>query len=440
MSDDRADYYGSGAAPTPQPQAPAEFVRPAATWQPPAPVVTYQPQPASKHSPRRMAASIVGVAVLAAGVGGGTGVLIGRSTAPAAVTTAATTTGTTVTKVVQGTSSNPDWTVVAKTVSESVVAITVKSSQGEAEGSGVVLDALGNIVTNNHVVSELGTGAAITVALGERTYQASIVGTDASTDLAVIKIANPPSDLQPIALADSSKLVTGQPVMAVGNPLGLSDSVTTGIISALNRPVTTQEVTQDQTQTNPWGNQQNPYGSQDGSSGATVVTNAIQTSAAINPGNSGGALVNANGELIGITSSIASLSGSSSSSQSGSIGIGFAIPANQVKYIADQIIATGSAKHAYLGVTTADGTATVNGATVLGASVQTVVTDSAAGTAGLKQGDVITALDGTAVVSSESLVGQIRAAKVGQQVTLSVVRNGQTQRIGVTLGEATASK
>ena len=200
------------------------------------------------------------------------------------------------------------------------------------------------MLTNNHVVA----GAEkLTVTLADgRTYEAEVRGTDPSTDLAVITIKNAPSDLTPIAIGDSDKIAVGDPVMAVGNPLGLAGTVTTGIVSALNRPVTTEAESD--------GGQADPNGQAQGA-GETVVTNAIQTSAAINPGNSGGALVNASGQLIGINSAIASL-GSSSGGQSGSIGIGFAIPVNEATSIAKQLIDSGTAAHAYLGVTPQDGT------------------------------------------------------------------------------------
>src|SRR6478735_12565820 len=233
----------------------------------------------------------------------------------------------------QSTASAPDWAAVSAAVSPSVVSIDVTTQQGSGAGSGVVFDKSGHILTNNHVVGDATGNGAITVTLNDgRTYAATIVGTDPSTDLAVIKLTNGPSDLTPITLGDSEALKVGDPAMAVGNPLGLSGTVTTGIISALNRPVSTGTASES-----PLGQQQ--------TSGDEVVTNAIQTSAAINPGNSGGALVNAKGELIGINSSIASLGQSSSGSQSGNIGIGFAIPVKEAKSIADQLIKSGKAEH-----------------------------------------------------------------------------------------------
>lgn len=383
----------------------------------------YLTAPTPKKS-RRGLATIAAVAILAAGVGGGTGVAVDRAlSGNTATANSSVATGTsTVTKVVQANSSSPNWTVVADAVSKSVVSISVSTGQSGDEGTGVVLDNAGHIVTNNHVVSSAGSGATITVQVGNKTYPATVVGTDASTDLAVIKIANPPSSLTPISLADSSSVHVGDAVMAVGNPLGLADTVTTGIVSALNRPVVTQQVSTSVS---------------DGSSGGNVYTNAIQTSAPINPGNSGGALVNASGQLIGINSSIASLSSSSTStSQSGSIGIGFAIPSNQVKDIADQLISKGSAQHAYLGISTQDDSATLNGVSVQGAKVATVVSGSAAASAGLKAGDLIVGINGTTVGSSDALVALVRAADVGEKVTIDLIRGGGQQSVTATLGTA----
>ncbi|MGK2310238.1 S1C family serine protease [Cutibacterium sp. V970] len=329
-----------------------------------------------------------------------------------------------VTKVVQGSSSAPDWTATASAVSNSVVAITVRTGHGGGEGSGVVVDTSGNIVTNNHVVADAASGGELTVSMGNKTYEAKVVGTDPSTDLAVIRVTNPPKSMKPISFADSSKLTVGSPVMAVGNPLGLSGSVTTGIISALNRPVATTNRS----------NSGDLLSSRDSSSGV-VVTNAIQTSAAINPGNSGGALVNSDGELIGINSSIASLS-SSRSESSGNIGIGFAIPSNLVKSIADQIIATGKATHAFLGMSVRDAAASKDGVQILGAGIVAVSPNSPAGKSGLQRSDVITKIDDTDIASGESLVGLVRSFKPGQKVKISYIRGSHQATANVTLGTA----
>lgn len=306
-----------------------------------------------------------------------------------------------------------DWAAVAGAVTPSTVTIAVAGPAGQGSGSGVVWDEEGHVVTNAHVVA----GAQqVQVSLSDgRTYEASVVGSDPSSDLAVLQLTDPPSGLTPIGVGDDGALQVGDPVMAVGSPLGLSGTVTTGIVSALDRPVTTQST------------EQSPTGQ-----GVPVVTNAIQTSAAINPGNSGGALVNAAGDLVGINSSIASLSQGTPGGQAGSIGIGFAIPATKVSLIADQLIETGTASHAFLGVGLSDGRATVDGATLTGAQVQQVEDGSPADSAGLQAGDVIVAIDEEPVPGATALVGQVRERASGQEAVLGVVRDGERQDISVT--------
>lgn len=305
-----------------------------------------------------------------------------------------------------------DWKTVASEVSGSVVSIQAALSNGTAKGSGAIVSAKGYIVTNNHVIS----GAQqiqVTLSNGQM-YTAQVVGTDTTTDLAVIKLDNPPSDLKAVEFADSDKLAVGEDVMAIGNPLGYDDTATTGIVSALNRPVT---VTDD--------------------SGSDIVTNAVQIDAAINPGNSGGPTFNAAGQVIGINSSIASTATSSDSA--GSIGIGFAIPSNLVKRVANEIIKDGKVKHVALGVTITTGTVEADGVTRAGAKVtagasgSAVVSGSPADKAGLKVGDVIVAYDGNAVSSTYSLLGYVRASALNDKVTLTIVRSGKTMDVEVTL-------
>ncbi|WP_369370920.1 S1C family serine protease [Promicromonospora sp. Populi] len=311
--------------------------------------------------------------------------------------------------VADSTVENPNWTAVTSAVQESVVAIQVESQAGGAEGSGVVLDSDGRVLTNNHVVADA-TSVQVTLSDG-RVYDAEIVGTDPTSDLAVVQLTDPPSDLQAATFADSSEVVVGEPVLALGNPLGLANTATTGIVSALDRPVTAS--------------------AEDGSS--AVVTNAIQIDAAVNPGNSGGPLFNASGEVIGITSSIATLSSGLSSSTSGSIGLGFAIPSNLATQISAQLVEDGTAEHAFLGVSLEDATATADGVTRRGAGVASVVADSPAGDAGIQEGDVIVAIDGDAVNGPESLTAFVREKAVGDEAVLTVVRDGSTQEITVTL-------
>src|SRR3954452_22984406 len=245
--------------------------------------------------------------------------------------------------LVKGSTTDPNWVATAAAVKPSVVSVKVQAADGSGgQGSGVVLDTSGRVLTNNHVVAA-GSGATISVVLADgRTYRATIVGTDPSTDLAVLAVQQPPRDLVPATFADSSQLKVGDPVMAIGNPLGLSSTTTTGVVSALNRPVTTASEAPQQQQGQ---EQQEPEQQQGGPEQAQpqteqVVTDAIQTDAAVNPGNSGGALVDAGGRVIGITSSIASL-GASDGVQAGSIGLGFAIPANEAKDVAQQLVSTG---------------------------------------------------------------------------------------------------
>lgn len=301
-----------------------------------------------------------------------------------------------------------DWTAVAKEVSDSVVAIDVATSDGEAKGSGVVISDKGYIATNNHVIS----GAQqiqVTLASGA-VYSAKVVGTDTTTDLAVIKLDNPPSDLKVAEFADSDNLAVGEAVMAIGNPLGYDDTATTGIVSALNRPVT---VTDDDNN--------------------AIVTNAVQIDAAINPGNSGGPTFNAAGQVIGINSSIASTA--SSSGTAGSIGIGFAIPSNLVKRVANEIIDNGSVRHVVLGITIKSSSVEADGVTRGCAQVQAVTDGGPASKAGVKAGDSIVAFNGKAVNNNYSLLGYVRASAMGDKVKLTVVRGGNTMDLEVTLDQ-----
>ena len=281
-----------------------------------------------------------------------------------------------------------DWTAVAKEVSDSVVAIDVATSDGEAKGSGVVISDKGYIATNNHVIS----GAQqiqVTLASGA-VYSAKVVGTDTTTD--------------------SDNLAVGEAVMAIGNPLGYDDTATTGIVSALNRPVT---VTDDDNN--------------------AIVTNAVQIDAAINPGNSGGPTFNAAGQVIGINSSIASTA--SSSGTAGSIGIGFAIPSNLVKRVTNEIIDNGSVKHVVLGITIKSSSVEADGVTRGCAQVQAVTDGGPASKAGVKAGDSIVAFNGKAVNNNYSLLGYVRASAMGDKVKLTVVRGGNTMDLEVTLDQ-----
>ena len=321
---------------------------------------------------------------------------------------------------------------VAAKVLPSVVQLQIDmGGQGE-EGSGVVLDPNGLILTNNHVVAALadasggpsaqvtpsgqespGAGAVkATVTLSDgRTAPFTVVGADPSSDIAVVR-AQGLSGLTPITLGSSSDLKVGQNVVAVGSPLGLSGTVTTGIISALDRPVSTAGEGQDRSPT---------------------VLDAIQTDAAINPGNSGGALVNMKGDLIGVNSAIASLGGGQGSSggQSGSIGLGFAIPVDQAKRIASELASTGTATHASLGVQLS------NDANASGAAVSQVVDGGPAATAGVPNGVLVTKMDGRVIDGAEALVAAVRSKAPGDQVTLTYQDpSGSSETKQVTLGTA----
>lgn len=314
-----------------------------------------------------------------------------------------------------------DWETVASAVSPSTVAITVATTQGQAEGTGVIHDAQGDIVTNNHVVA----GAQkISVRLADgRAFSASVVGTDPSTDLAVIRLENPPADLKPATFGDSSQVTVGQPVMAVGTPLGLDNTVTTGIISAIHRPVSTQGET-------------GATGAE--GSGDAAYTSALQTDAAINPGNSGGPLVDGSGTVIGINSSIAGLASTEATqeTQSGSIGLGFAIPSSTVTLITDQLIEHGTAQHALLGVTASDGDQDSQGASYSGALVRSVVDGGPAQQAGLRQGDLVLSVDDVPIGDATGLTAYVRSLAVGSTHEVKYLRDGTEATASVTLSQA----
>jgi len=307
---------------------------------------------------------------------------------------------------------------VAAKVLPSVVSVLASSNQSAGEGSGVILTADGLILTNNHVVA----GATdLEVRFNDgTTATATVVGTTATNDLAVIKAAGV-SGLTPASLGSSSGLQVGQQVVAIGSPLGLSATVTSGIVSALNRPVRTSSDDQSSRTSQ----------SQD------AVINAVQTDAAINPGNSGGALVDMSGNVIGINSAIASLS-DSSSGQSGSIGVGFAIPIDQAKRIAQEIIDTGKATLAVLGASVGDATDGTSQITT-GAKIASVTPGSGAEAAGLQGGDVVTAIGNVKVESADALIAAVRAQDPNGTTTITFTRAGKSQTVNVTLGSTTAN-
>lgn len=316
----------------------------------------------------------------------------------------------------------PDWQTVAEAVRPSVVAISVQVGNQSETGSGVIFDKAGHILTNYHVIANTDEkGANLNIQLSDgRIYNGSVVGSDPTTDLAVLSITHPPSNLTMTALGSSANLKVGQPVAAIGNPLGLSNTMTTGIISALDRPVTV--------------NQKVKGIPTDQSEAVRVTTNAIQVDAAINPGNSGGPLFNADGSVIGINSSIASLTNDEETK--GSIGIGFAIPVDLAKKVADQILQTGEARHGYLGVRVTTNAVDVNGATITGAAIVDIDRNNAVEQAGLEAGDVITKINNHRVISDSSLTGYVRWYMPGDKVTITYVRDGVEKTATVTLLES----
>ncbi|MGY1914464.1 S1C family serine protease [Blastococcus sp. SYSU DS0973] len=336
-------------------------------------------------------------------VGGGVGWYLTRT----ADETPLFTPGTTLSQVDPGITREPgSVSDIADAVIPAVVSIEVRVGQAGATGSGVVIDGEnGYIVTNNHVISGADEveGAEIRAVFSDGSGSAArIVGRDPASDIAVIKVEKP--GLVTASLGRSAEVVVGDPVVAIGSPLGLAGTVTSGIVSALDRPV---RLSGEGTDTN-------------------AVISAVQTDAPINPGNSGGALVDASGALVGINTAIAS------TGAGGSIGLGFAIPIDTVTRIAEQLISTGSAVHATLGVNARS----VTDGTRDGALVLNVEPGSPAAQAGIREEDVIIAVDDTPVGSSEELAVAVDARRPGDQVTVELVRGGRSRTVEVTLGAA----
>ena len=324
---------------------------------------------------------------------------------------------------------------VAAEVVPSVVKLETKMGRQSEEGSGIILSEDGLILTNSHVVSAakdvrpapsgapsrpdvpglpggpVGSPAGLTTTVtfaDGRTAPFTVVGADPDSDIAVVR-AEGVSGLTPITIGSSADLRVGQDVVAIGSPLGLEGTVTTGIVSALNRPVAASGDANNQ----------------------NTVLDAIQTDAAINPGNSGGALVNMSGELVGVNSAIATLGGDSPEAQGGSIGLGFAIPVDQAKRIADELISTGSASHASLGVQVS------NDVTMNGAKIVEVVKGGAAATAGLPSGVVVTKVDDRVIGSANALVAAVRSRAPGETLMLTYLDPAGTPKtVQVTLGKA----
>ncbi|MUM15572.1 PDZ domain-containing protein [Mycobacterium sp. CBMA271] len=380
------------------------------------------PRQQQAHAPRRSSGGLViGATVLAlvsGGLGGTVGAVVADRQHTKGPAVAGSSTGLTPIApgrppMAQPVSALPAGSVeqVAAKVLPSVVKLETIMGRSSEEGSGVILSADGLVLTNAHVVQAAGEPGAKTTATvtGGKTSPFTVVGIDPGTDIAVVRIGGA-SGLTPIAIGSSANLVVGQSVVAIGSPLGLDGTVTTGIVSSLNRPVFTA----------------GQAGNQD------TVLDAIQTDAAINPGNSGGALVNLNSELVGINSAIATMGGDSSGeTQGGSIGLGFAIPVDQAKRIADQLIANGHATHASLGVRVG------NEKEIQGARIVEVVAGGAAEKAGVPNGAIVTKVDNRPVNSADGLVAAVRSKAPGDKVTLTYTdgSGGAEKTVDVTLGE-----
>ncbi|MFE6361399.1 S1C family serine protease [Streptomyces sp. NPDC057806] len=371
-----------------------------------------QPAPAPKSGRRGgLMAAVLIAALVAGGLGGGLGYTLAKDDTNSSTTVAASDTGGDV-KRDAGTIAG-----VAQKALPSTVTIEAASSSGEGgTGTGFVFDTEGHIVTNNHVVAEAVDGGKLTATFPDgKKYDAEVVGNAQGYDVAVIKLKNAPSGLKPLTLGNSDKVAVGDSTIAIGAPFGLSNTVTTGIISAKNRPVA----------------------SSDGTGSNASYMSALQTDASINPGNSGGPLLDAQGNVIGINSAIQSAgSGLGGTSQSGSIGLGFAIPINQAKVVAQQLIKTGKPVYAKIGasVSLEEGTGGAK-ITEQGASGSDAVEPGGpAADAGLKPGDVITKLDDRVIDSGPTLIGEIWTHQPGDKVEITYERDGKTRTVELTLG------
>jgi putative serine protease PepD len=402
-------------APPSAPPAPPGWQQPTAPNQPNQPPMGMPPMGAPPMGPppgpgtyrppsrvgRRLAA---GVGVLALAVGSGVlGGWIAQQSDDGPTTTVAGASNTAVTDPAP-VINRDDLANVAAAVQPSVVSIRA----GNGEGSGVVYDDQGNIVTNNHVVASASGGAVTVIFNDGKKAEARVVSTDPRTDLAVVRVSGA-SGLTPAKIGDSGSMRVGDTVIALGSPLGLQGTVTAGIISALDRTI---QVGDDQDQ-NPFQRQQ--------SSQAQSISGVLQTDAPINPGNSGGPLANTKGEVIGINTAILG--------SSGNIGVGFAIPSNKVKNVADQLIKGGKVSHPFLGVSVTEAT---NG----GALVQSVTENSPAARAGIQEGDVITGLGGKTIANADDLISAVQSGNVGDRLELNFTRNGAQQTATVTLADA----
>ena len=377
-----------------------------------------QPVPPRKKRRGALIALLAVTAIIAGGIGGGIGAALENNDSANG--------STTVTSSVdpKALSRAPESIAgVAAKALPSVVTISASNSQESGTGTGFVYDTQGHILTNNHVVAPSVNGGKLSVKFSDGTsYPATIVGRASGYDVAVIKIdGTPKKPLVPLALGNSDQVAVGDTTIAIGAPFGLSGTVTSGIISAKNRPVASGDETGAQ----------------------TSYMNALQTDASINPGNSGGPLMNASGQVIGIDSAIQSTGGDTSTgTQSGSVGLGFAIPINQAKWVADQLIKTGTPVYPIIGILR-DDSYTGEGAKIASSAVQgsaPVTAGGPADKAGLKAGDIITSLDGVQIDSGPTLVSEIWSHHPGDVVSVTYTRNGQSHTTSVTLGSRTGDQ
>ncbi|MFK4099657.1 S1C family serine protease [Streptomyces sp. NPDC019531] len=375
-----------------------------------------QPAPKPKNGRGGLVAAILVAALVAGGLGGGLGYTLAKNNDNGSSTTLSASDSGGSVKRDAGTVAG-----VAQKALPSTVTIEAESTSGEGgTGTGFVFDTEGHIVTNNHVVADAVDGGKLTATFPSgKKFDAEVVGHAQGYDVAVIKLKNAPSDLKPLTLGNSDQVAVGDSTIAIGAPFGLSNTVTTGIISAKNRPVA----------------------SSDGSGSNASYMSALQTDASINPGNSGGPLLDAQGNVIGINSAIQSTSsgGLGGTSQSGSIGLGFAIPINQAKYVAQQLIQTGKPVYAKIGASVSlDDSSGGAKITEEGASgSDPVEAGGPAAKAGLKPGDVITKLDDSVIDSGPTLIGEIWTHKPGDKVKITYERSGQTHTVDLTLGSRT---
>lgn len=376
---------------------------------PPPPPPEEPPEAAAPAAPERKPGRLVAGALALVLLAGGAGYLGGTLAGDGSTTsTSNTSTGTSLDTPTS--SSLPAGTIeqVAEQVLPSVVQINFTAGGESGSGTGVILSEDGQILTNNHVIEAAVNGGTITVAFNDGTNtQATVVGRDVATDIAVIQ-AEGVSGLTPAELGVSGELRVGQEVVAIGSPFGLESTVTQGIVSALNRPVSPS--------------------SQSSSANTLTTFPAIQTDAAINPGNSGGPLVDMEGRVIGINSAIRS-----SGFDGGSIGLGFAIPVDLARNVASQILSGQTVEHARIGVRVESAT-TEDQSTGIGARISQVDPGSAGEAAGLQPDDIVTAIDGHAVGTNEALIATIRGYSPGDEVVLTVLRGGEQISVEVTLG------